>query len=95
MPLVYYITLFKACIRIVPRLKEILRQTINNKRRIWFSLDDGMHEVANHLKIWITLNSHVVFFSSRAICLFKCTPTNNGVLIKLLIRIQNSCNLIT
>jgi hypothetical protein len=54
-----------------------------------------MHEVANHLQIWITLNSHVVFFSSKAICLFKCAPTNNGVLIKLLIKIQNSSNLVT
>jgi hypothetical protein len=76
------------------KVEEILGQAINNKRRIWSSVDDHMHEVANHLKIWITLNSHVVFFSSRAIYLFKCTPTNNWVPIKLLIKIQNSCNLI-
>ncbi len=77
------------------KVEKILGQTINNKRKIWSTIDDGMHEVANHLQIWITLNSHVVFFSSKAICLFKCAPTNNGVLIKLLIKIQNSSNLVT
>jgi hypothetical protein len=54
------------------KVEEILGQAINNKRRIWSSVDDHMHEVANHLKIWITLNSHV---SSLVVGLF---PNSNA-----------------
>jgi hypothetical protein len=49
------------------RVGKILGQIINNKIKIQFNVNDGMHQIANHLKIWITLNSHVLFFSSMVV----------------------------
>jgi hypothetical protein len=49
------------------RVEEILGPIINNKIIIWFDVNDGMHQIANHLKIWITLKSHVLSFSSMVV----------------------------
>ncbi len=49
------------------RVGEILGQIINNKITIWFNVIDGLHQIANHLKIWIILNNHVLFFNSMVV----------------------------
>jgi hypothetical protein len=46
------------------KVGEILDQIINNKITIWFNVNDGIHQIANHLKIRITLKSHVFFFNT-------------------------------